>query len=219
MCGFFSSTIGKKYLMGLTGLIWAGFVFVHMAGNMTLLVSADMYNKYAHSIVSNKLLLYGTEIVLILALITHVGLAISLTVGNRKSKSTTSSLKPNGVKRASLASKTMIIQGSILLLFIITHLATFKYGQYYETTIDGVKMRDLAKLVSEVFHKPEFVAWYVVSLLLLFAHLRHGFGSIFQSFGLLHPAYQCRIKAVSWIYAIIVTVGFLSQPLYVYLVS
>jgi succinate dehydrogenase / fumarate reductase cytochrome b subunit len=219
MSGFLSSTIGKKYLMGLTGLVWAGFVFTHMAGNMTILVSPDLYNQYGHSIVSNKVLLYGVETLILLSLIVHVALAINLTMQNKHSKGIPSYNKPTGPKRTPLASQTMIIQGTIILVFIISHLITFKYGPYYETTIDGVKMRDLAKLMGEVFKSPGAVTWYVVSLLLLCAHLKHGFGSVFQSFGLLHPSYQAKIKAASWAYAIIVTVGFISQPLYVFMAS
>ncbi len=219
MSGFLSSSVGKKYLMGLTGLVWAGFVFGHMAGNMTIFVSPDLYNQYGHAIVSNKILLYGTEAALILSLLVHVGLAINLTISNRSSKGIASSVKASGSKRTPLAAQTMIIQGTILLAFIILHLITFKYGEYYETTIDGVKMRDLARLMSEVFSQPPAVAGYVISLLLLCAHLKHGFGSVFQSLGLLHPSYQGKIKAASWAYAIVVTIGFISQPLYVYMMS
>lgn len=219
MSGFFSSTIGKKYLMGLTGLIWAGFVFGHMAGNMTILVSPEMYNSYGHAVTSNKILLYGTEIIILLSLIVHVFLAINLTITNRSAKGTATSQKTNGPKRTPLASQTMIIQGTILLVFIISHLITFKYGHVYETTVNGVQMRDLAKLLREVFSSPGAVAWYVISLLLLCAHLKHGFGSTFQSLGLLHPAYQNKIKVASWAYAIIVTLGFISQPIYVFMAS
>lgn len=219
MSGFFTSTIGKKYLMGLTGLVWAGFVFGHMAGNMTIFVSPELYNKYGHAIVSNKILLYGTEVALVLSLVIHVFLAINLTMLNRRSKGIQTSQNPNQEKRTPLAAQTMIIQGSLLLAFIITHLLTFKFGAHYDVTYDGVQMRDLAKLMQEVFSQPLAVAWYMVSLLLLCAHLKHGFGSVFQSFGLLHPTYQPKIKCASWAYAIVVTLGFISQPLYVFMAS
>lgn len=219
MSDFLTSTIGKKYLMGLTGLVWAGFVFGHMVGNMTIFVSPDLYNYYGHAITSNKILLYGTEAVLILSLIVHIALAINLTIQNNRAKGNMKLSPPVGPKKTPLASQTMIIQGTMLLAFIILHLITFKYGNVYETTVDGVKMRDLAKLMFEVFSQPWAVVWYVVSLLLLCAHLKHGFGSVFQSFGLLHPSYQRKIKVASWAYAIVVTAGFISQPLYVYLAS
>lgn len=217
MVSFIQSTVGKKYLMGLSGLIWAGFIFGHMAGNMTILVSPDMYNSYGHAIVSNKILLYGTEIALVFALVAHVTLALLLTKQNRDSRGTRYASKPNGEKAASFASEWMAVHGSIILVFIILHLVTFKYGPHYETTVDGVVMRDLARLIYEVFSNPLAVGWYLVALVLLGFHLTHGVRSIFQSFGLLHPAYQPVIKKAGVIYSVVVAGGFISQPLFVFL--
>ena len=219
MLGFFSSTIGKKYLMGISGLVWAGFVFVHMLGNLTILISADLYNAYGHAIVSNKPLLYAAEVALVGALILHVYLAINLSYTNRKAKGHQPQAKTNGEKGTSVASQSMAIHGTLLLVFIITHLLTFKFGAEYITTVNGVQMRDLARLMVEVFTQPLAVVWYIVCLLLLGTHLSHGFGSVFQSFGLLHPAYQNTIKMASWTYAIVVTLGFLSNPIYIYLLN
>ena len=82
MTDFLKSTVGRKYIMGITGLIWMGFILTHMLGNMLILVSADLYNAYGHAIVSNKLLLYTAESGLVAALIVHVVTAISLTAGS-----------------------------------------------------------------------------------------------------------------------------------------
>ena len=110
----------------------------------------------------------------------------------------------------------MAVQGSIVLVFIILHLATFKYGPHYETTIDGVQMRDLSRLVTEVFKQPGYVLWYVIALIVLLFHLNHGVGSVFQSFGIKTQRMETGIKKWSMAYAIIVILGFLSQPIYVY---
>ena len=217
MLDFLKSTVGRKYIMGLTGLIWMGFVLTHMAGNMLILVSADLYNAYGHAIVSNKILLYTAESVLILALITHVTTAILLTISNRAARDTRYAMQASGPKAARLASRTMAIQGSLILAFIILHLITFKYGNYYETKVDGVVMRDLNKLVLEVFQQPGYVAWYVVCLILLLFHLSHGATSVFQSFGILERKMQAGIKKFAWAYAVVVVAGFLSQPIYVFL--
>lgn len=217
MLDFLKSTVGRKYIMGLTGLVWLLFILGHMLGNMLILVSPDLYNAYGHAIVSNKPLLYGTEVALVLALIAHVVTAITLTIQNRKSRDTRYAMSPNGDKGASLASKTMAPQGMIILAFIILHLAGFKYGNYYETNVDGVVMRDLHRLVVETFHNPGFVAWYVVALLILMLHLSHGTHSIFQSFGFLERKMQKGLKTMAWAYAIVVAFGFISQPLYVFL--
>lgn len=217
MLSFIRSTVGKKYLMGISGLVWLGFIFGHMAGNMTILISPDMYNAYGHSITSNKILLYGTEVAILSALVVHVLCAVMLTMQNREARGTRYEVTPNRGKAPSFASQWMAVHGSIILVFIISHLITFKYGAYYETTVNGVVMRDLARLIYEVFSSTGAVVWYLVALVLLGFHLTHGVRSIFQSFGLLHPAYQPIIKTAGVIYSVVVAGGFISQPIFVFL--
>lgn len=216
MTGFLGSTVGKKYLMGISGLVWAGFVLGHMAGNLLMFVSADAYNAYGHALTSGKAI-YAIEAVLILALLTHVYCAISLTIQNRASKGTRYAVSASGEKRVSLASRTMAVQGSLILAFIILHIATFKYGTHYETTVDGVVIRDLHKLLVEVFHQPGYIFWYVICLILLGFHLSHGVKSSFQSLGLMNGSYRELLHKVSIGYAVIVAVGFIAQPIYVFL--
>lgn len=215
MIDFLTSTVGKKYLMGLSGLVWTGFVFAHMAGNLLVFVGPDAYNSYGHALTSGYMI-YAVETALTLALLTHVGLAINLTMQNRAAKGSRYAVSGTREKGSNLASRTMAIQGSLVLVFIITHLATFKFGHIYMTEVNGVPMRDLFRLMVEVFAQPGYIFWYAVALAILLFHLSHGVGSIFQSFGLLHPSYQPMIKRVSWTYAIVVTAGFLSQPLYLF---
>lgn len=218
MIKFLTSTVGKKYIMGLSGTIWLGFIFAHMAGNFLLFVGADAYNKYSQALLDNPAT-YAIEALLVLAIFTHVFLAINLTLANRSARGTRYAADSYSDKRGTLASRTMAIQGSVILAFIILHLATFKFGTVYMTTVDGREIRDLHRLVVEVFAQPGYVLWYVVALILLAFHVKHGVRSVFQSFGLLHPSYQNLICKVSWGYAIVVVGGFLSQPIYVYLLS
>ncbi len=218
MIDFLRSTVGRKYLMGATGLVWMGFIFGHMAGNMLILVSPDMYNSYGHAILSNKILLYGTESLLIVSIIVHVTMAILLTKSNADARGTQYKVTPNGQKGATWASRNMGLQGSIILAFIILHLITFKYGAHYDTVVGGVQMRDLHRLIIEVFQKPGYVIWYFIALGLMMFHLSHGAHSIFQSFGILERKMQDGLKKFAWIYAVVVVAGFLSQPLYVYLI-
>jgi succinate dehydrogenase / fumarate reductase, cytochrome b subunit len=155
--------------------------------------------------------------VLVLSILIHVGLAIHLTFENRKAAGGSRyAVQPSGPKRVSLASRTMAIQGSLVLVFIILHIATFKYGTFYETTVDGVKMRDLHRLVVEVFQQPGYVIWYLIGLTFLGFHLSHGVGSIFQSFGLKNDHFAGLIGKLSFGYAALVAIGFISQPIYVY---
>lgn len=218
MLSFLKSTVGKKYLMGISGLVWAGFVFAHMAGNLLIFLGADAYNKYGHGLASGNIVLV-VDAVLLLALILHVFLAINLTMENRRARPQRYAAAGSREKGSALASRTMAVHGTIILIFIVTHLLTFKFGTVYMTNVGGVEMRDLARLMVEVFQQPLYVAWYVISLVLLFFHLKHGVGSIFQSFGLLHPTYQPVIKKLSWTYALVVSAGFISQPIYVFLIA
>lgn len=216
MSGFLGSTVGKKYIMGITGLIWAGFVLAHMAGNLLIFVSHDAYNAYGHAITSGNIV-YIAETVLILALISHVSMAVSLTLMNKAAKETKYAVAASGQKKVSLASRTMAVQGSLILVFVILHLITFKFGTHYETTVNGVVMRDLAKLMVEVFQSPSYVAWYIVCLFLLGFHLKHGVGSSFQSLGLMEGTYRNLWKNLSCIYGFVVALGFITQPLYIFL--
>ena len=95
------------------------------------------------------------------------------------------------------------------------HLITFKWGTIYPVTYDGVEMRDLYQLVVEKFKQPLYVGWYVLSLLVLGAHLSHGVSASLQSLSLA-TANSCRVKQISYAFAFIVTVGFIAQPIYLY---
>lgn len=204
--------------MGLAGLGWTFFVFGHMAGNLLILYSAEAYNRYGHAIVSNKPLLYGTEAFLILCLLVHAGLGIKLSLENKKANPQKYATATGTQKKASVASKTMAYQGSIVLFFIIYHLMTFKYGPEYMVTYGGEEMRDLHRLVIEVFQSPVYVFGYLICLGLLGIHLSHGFSSAFQSIGFNHPRYTPLIKKAGLVYALVVAGGFIVQPLYVFLI-
>lgn len=213
---YFRSTIGMKQLMGLSGLVWSGFVLGHMLGNLLIFVGPDVYNWYGHMIVSNKILLYGTEAILIATILIHVINGVLVTRKNKTARPVTPLKGLGPQKDNSFAVKTMIYQGVLILVFIILHIATFKYGTYYETTVDGVVMRDLHRLIVETFKSPMYVAWYVLCLVLLGLHLSHGFYSSFQTLGIHHPKYNPHLQKLGHAYAWLVAGGFLSQPIYVY---
>lgn len=213
---FLKSSIGKKYLMGLAGAGWTLFVAGHMAGNLLIFAGPETFNKYGHAIVSNKPLLYGTEVFLVVCLLTHVILSIQLTIQNKKAKPNKYAVGASSEKRSSMASKLMAVHGSVILAFIIWHLMTFKWGPHYSVTYGDETMRDLYRLVIEAFTNPLYVAGYVVCLVLLGFHLSHGASSVFQSLGINHPRYTPVIKKAGLAYAVVVAGGFLSQPIFVF---
>jgi succinate dehydrogenase / fumarate reductase, cytochrome b subunit len=214
--GFLTSTIGKKYLMAVTAVVWALFVMVHMLGNMLIFVGAEAYNKYSHALISNPII-YVLEAFLTAVLLYHAVTGITLYVRNSRTKPKFYAVTPVRVKSASIASRTMVYTGSIILAFVIWHLITFKWGPVYTVTYNGVEMRDIFKLVIEKFQEPFYVAGYTVVMVLIGMHLYHGVQSIFQSLGISHPRYNKFIKCFGYTYAVVVALGFISQPLYIFL--
>ncbi len=214
---YLCSTIGQKQLMGISGLVWSGFVLTHMAGNMLILVSAEKYNRYGHAMISNPFLL-AAEAVLVLALLLHVIKGVMLTYRNKSSRAQPPAVGLSGEKNSSFAVKTMIYQGVIILVFIVLHLLTFKFGTYYNVNYGDGEIRDLHRLIVEVFQSPIYAFGYMACMIVLALHLSHGFYSSFQTLGFHHPKYSPALKIMGNIYAIIVSLGFLSQPFYVYFI-
>lgn len=215
---YLSSTIGRKYLMAISGLVWTLFVLTHMLGNLLIFAGSDAYNFYSHKLINNPLI-YLAEAGLVLFIGVHAATGISLKLRNLRSKPQLYAVSPKGVKGASLSSKSMIWSGTITLVFLILHLITFKFGAYYETTVDGILMRDIYKLVIECFEKTGYVVWYGICLILVGLHLYHGVASSFQTLGINHPKFNEAIKGFGWAYSIIVAVGFLAVPFYVFFIK
>lgn len=216
-CGYLASTIGRKQIIGVTGIGLSLFVLIHMLENMLILVGARPYNEYAHWLITNPLI-HEAEIILLLLFVVHLSLALALSWKNWRSRDTRYAMAANGPKRTSAVQKTLWAQGLIILVFVILHLITFKYGPYYTVNYGHGEIRDLHRLVLEVFRQPLFVAWYIVALIVLGFHLRHGVGSSFQTLGFSHPRYQPFIRCFTWAYALVVALGFITQPIYVYFI-
>lgn len=214
---FLGSSVGSKAIVGLTGLGLALFVFAHMAGNMLMFISPEAYNLYGHALTSNPLI-YLAEAGLVAFFLFHAVKGILLTVKNWGAKSSSYSVSGSGDKKTSLVTKTLWLQGSLILVFVILHLNTFKFGTIYDVTYDGKTVRDLHRLVIEVFQQPGYVVWYIVCLIPLGFHLGHGLASSFQTLGWNTPKHAPKLKVISWVYGAVVAGGFISQPLYVFLI-
>ena len=121
---------------------------------------------------------------------------------------------------SNVASRKMAISGSILLVFLIVHLKQFTFGPGaeagYETQLNGVAVRDLHRLVVEVFTNPMWVTFYVGAMLFLGLHLRHAFWSAFQSLGLMFPRISKPVHCIGWFLAIALSAGFLFIPVWIF---
>jgi succinate dehydrogenase / fumarate reductase cytochrome b subunit len=215
LMGFLTTTLGRKYIVALTGFGWYVFVLTHMLGNMLILKGAEAYNLYGHMIVHNPFIKI-MELLLATLLLLHVIVALSLKIRNWRTKPISYVVKTNTLKRAPYSSRTMIYTGLFILGFIIFHLITFKWGPHYTVTYNGLEVRDLYTLIVEKFTDPYYCFGYFISMIFIGLHLFHGVKSSFQTVGIHHPRYQNLIKGFGYVYAITVAVGFMIQPIYVY---
>lgn len=204
---YFTSSIGKKQIMALTGFGLIGFTLTHLLGNFLILVGPDAFNFYAYKLTSNPLI-YVAEAGLAGMFLGHILLAIVLKLQNSAARPVAYFTKVKTGRGETFASSTMPYTGIVLLVFLIIHLLNFKFGTQYETTVDGVAMRDLYRTVVEYFANPLYVTWYVFAMLCLGLHTSHGFASMFQSWGINHPKYNNIIKTSSLGYGLFVAVGF-----------
>lgn len=210
---YFRSSIGRKQLVAITGLLLCGFLVSHLTGNLLLMVSSDAFNLYAHKLASLGGLLYIIEGVLAVIFMLHLGLAIKLNLENLKARGKYA-MKTKTGRGTTFMSQTMPWTGLILLIFTIIHLKNLKFGTYYETTIDGVVMRDLTRTTIEYFQSVGAVVWYIVAMTAAALHTAHGFASAFQSMGWNHGKYFKNVKRLGYIYAITVGGGFAFLAVY-----
>lgn len=212
----FSSSVGTKLLVGLTGLALFAYLILHLAGNALIFAGPEIFNEYSHALISNPLVL-PVEIGLLVIFVLHVYKAVTNYFRNQAARPAGYALKKNAghTSRKSVASSTMIGSGLVIFLFVLVHVKQFKYGAWYQIT--GTDVRDLARTEFEVFSQPLWVLFYVVCTLLVGLHLRHGIASGFQSLGLDHPVYTRRLTMWGAVLAAIIGIGLAAIPVWVFL--
>jgi succinate dehydrogenase / fumarate reductase cytochrome b subunit len=211
----FDTSVATKLLLGLTGLALVGFLIFHLVGNLLLFWGPEKYNEHAHALISNPLVI-PAELGLLAIFLLHAVKAVLNFVSNRAARPVRYEQKQwaGGPSRKSLASTSMIVSGLAIFLFVPFHLITFKYGPDYASAEPGV--RDLYRLLIEVFQSPGYVAFYTVLMVIVGLHLRHGIASSFQSLGLIPMAWTRVFLGASLALALAIGAGFVLIPLYVY---
>ena len=209
--GFLSSSIGKKFLMGLTGLFLVSFLVVHVSLNSAIFLNdgGQTFNAGADFMAHNPVIRI-IEIGLFAGLILHVFQAFVLTMENKKARPIAYQVV-NGSANSSWYSRSMGILGSLLLIFLVVHLGNFwlptKVAVFSHTehnTFNEMKL---------VFSQWYFVTVYLVGVAALLYHLLHGFQSAFQTLGLNHKKYTPLIKKVGIWFSVIVCVLFAAMPI------
>lgn len=213
----FSSSVGTKLLMGLTGLALFAYLILHLLGNALIFAGPDIFNEYSHKLVSNPLIV-PVEIGLLAIFVLHIYKAIANYGANRAARPVGYKMKKfaRHTSRKSFSSSTMIGSGIVIAVFVVVHVKQFKYGAWYQT-VSATPIRDLARTEFEVFSHPIWVIFYFVATLIVGLHLRHGIASSFQSLGVDHPLYTRRLTMWGIVLAVIIGGGLACIPVWVYL--
>lgn len=213
----FSSSVGTKLVIGLTGLLLFVYLILHLAGNAAIFLGQEAFNRYSHTLISNPLIV-PIEIGLLLIFVIHIYKTVVMWMKNRRARPVGYRKKELAgyTSRKGLASSTMIFSGLLIALFVVIHVKQFKYGSFY-LVAGSDAIRDLYRTEIEVFSQPLWVAFYVVATLVVGMHLRHGIASGLQSLGLDHPRYTRRITRWGLVLAIVIAGGLGVIPILVYL--
>ena len=205
---FLSSSIGRKYVMAVTGLSLTLLLLVHMAGNLTLYAGNDAFNEYADLLESNPLLPLA-EAGLLVLFVVHILFAVLLTGRNKTSRSDKyqSSL---GMGAKTVASTTMWITGPVLLVFLVIHIWDFRISK------ELLEEYDLAQMVVDRLRHPLGFVIYTASIAMVGLHMWHAFQSAFQTLGVAHPRYRALIQNTGRLITALLVAGFGGIPFYLF---
>lgn len=210
---FSNSSIGKKFVMAVTGSFLIIFLIVHLIGNLTLFLGEEAFNDYVLALEAIKPLIRIIELVLLAAFIFHIFNGIRLWLENKRANPNKYAINV-GSDNSTVFSRTMFVTGSIVFIFLVLHLATLFYRFNFfdpEGLADHHKYYDI---VIGFLQMPWYSIVYIIAVILLGFHLNHGFQSAFQTFGWNHKKYTPMIKAIGTTYAVVMAVSFASIPIY-----
>ncbi len=195
-----TSSVGKKYIMAVTGFLLGGFLLVHAAGNSSIFWGRHAFNSYAEHLHSLGILLNVTEIGLAAIFLVHIYTGLTLFLQNRSARESRYAVQKSAGGRT-WGSRTMPYTGLAILAFILLHLFNFHFtGQD----------KPIADIVGPTLNNPIYSIFYAAAMLVLGLHISHGFWSVFQSLGINHPKYDGFLRAVSWAGCIIIAGTFLT---------
>jgi len=184
------SSLGKKYIMALTGFMLGGFLLVHTIGNSTIFWGRSAFNAYAHHLHSLGIFVPIFEIGLYSIFFLHVITGIILFLENRKARGGKYEVETCAGGKT-FASMTMPYTGAAIFVFILIHLANFHF-------VEKTAVKTISEFVTQVLNNPFFTLIYGTGIGLLFIHISHGFWSLLQTFGISHPKYDYPLRMITW---------------------
>lgn len=211
----FTSSVGRKFLVALTGTLLILFIIVHMIGNWNMFLGPDAMNSYAEKLQSLGGILWIARIGLLLAFVIHIFLTIQLNIENKMARPIP--YKKKDYVKASLSSRTMVLSGILILSFVVYHLLHYTFGVVQPETFkmnltDSTGKPDVYRMVIYGFQNPIISISYIIAILFLSMHLDHALQSTFQTFGLTTKNIFDRLIKISHGFAIFIFIGYNIVP-------
>lgn len=224
MANIFTSSVGKKLIMSITGCFLILFLLFHMVMNGVILFSDEGYDAVVNFLGANWYALVGT-IILAAGVFIHFVYAFILTIGNMKARGNVRYAQYRTTNGVEWASKNMFVLGIIVILGLVLHLYNFWYNMQWTEIVEqhtnslGYSPKDGAAMVRFTFSHLGYVIAYVIWLAALWFHLSHGIWSMLQSVGLNSKVWMQRLKVLSYIFATVTAGGFMLIVIVLYLQS
>lgn len=211
-----TSSVGRKFIVALTGTLLILFIIVHMLGNWNMFLGPDVMNSYAEKLQSLGGLLWMARIGLLLIFVVHIFLTIQLNVENKMARPIP--YKKKEFVKASLSSRTMVLSGILILAFVIYHLLHYTIGVIQPETFkmnltDSSGRPDVYRMMIYGFQNPLISISYIIAILFLSMHLNHALQSSFQTFGLTTKNIFPTLIKVSRGFALFIFLGYTILPI------
>lgn len=208
------SSLGKKFVVALTGLLLLGFLITHLSGNLLIFLGPEALNAYAQKLRDLGPMLWAARSGLLLAAVLHIWFSIKLTLENKKARPI--SYREKKPLQSTWAGRTMILSGMVVLGFIVYHLLHFTFGianPAIAHLVDPLQRPDVYSMVIRGFQDPFVALGYSAALALLGLHLSHGISSSLQSLGLNNEKTLLIFSKAGRALAALITLGYISIPL------
>ncbi|HKJ04941.1 MAG TPA: succinate dehydrogenase cytochrome b subunit [Geopsychrobacteraceae bacterium] len=214
-----TSTVGRKILMAVSGLLLAGFITVHLVGNLSVFAGADAINIYAEKLHSLGPLVWVFRLAMLGLFVVHIGLGVQLWAENRKASPESYAIKTK--LKTTFAAETMIVTGGLLLLFLIYHLLHFTVQvtnpeiSAHNLPLDAAMRPDVYSMVVLSFQKVFISLVYIVAMGALYLHLSHGLSSWVQTLGWNNGESQDKVIIVGKLVAIVFGLAYIAIPFFI----
>ena len=215
---YLKSSIGKKQIIAVTSLALILFVIGHLFGNLWIYAGPEAFNGYAEKLAHLRPALNVAEFFLLAIFLTHIYLTSLLVLENIRARSGRYVVQRSKQEGSRWTSRIMALSGTVILAFVIWHIKDFTFTDHTgpRSFIHG-KSLGLYGVVYNSFTNPVHSLLYVIAVICVGLHLDHGVQSFCQTFGFTHPRYTPIIYTISRWFAIIVTLGFSSIPIYIFI--